>query len=114
RAYYAQVIRQGLANNSIEIEGIPHNPEESYTGDSLTFIALFGSLLYADENLINKVEKNTQAVIKKMVTDAAYKEFPAHYDRYQDFRLDLQNEYRRYADASNKLNKQKSLSSAEV
>lgn len=114
RAYYAQVIRQGLANNSIEIDGIPHTAGEVYSEESLTFIALFGSLLYADPHLIDKVETHTQAIIKKMVTDTAYKEFPGHYARYQKFRADLQNEYRRYAEVSNKLNKQKSTSSQEA
>ena len=114
RAYYAQVIRQGLASNSIEIEGVPHNPNESYSGESLTFIALFGALLYADTGLINKVEMHTQAVVKKMVTDVAYQDFPAHYERYQAFRQDLQNEYRRYAQASNNLNAKKTTSSQEA
>ena len=114
RAYYAQVVRQGLANNSIEIEGIAHNPNESYRGEALTFIALFGALLYADVDLINKVETHTQAMVKKMVTDTAYQDFPAHYERYQAFRVDLQDEYRRYAKASNTFNSKKSASSQEA
>lgn len=113
RAYYAQVVRQALANNSIEIEGVAHNPDESYSGESLTFIALFGSLLYADSDLINKVETHTQAMVKKMVTDVAYQDFPLHYERYQAFRADLQNDYRHYAESSNRFNTQTSTSSQE-
>ena len=114
RAYYAQLVRQGLATNSIEIEGIAHTPDEAYSGEALTFIALFGSLLYADDDLINKVESHTQAMVKKMVTDAAYRDFPDHYERYQAFRGELQDEYRRYAEASNTFNTRKSASSAEA
>lgn len=114
RAYYAQLVRQGLATNSIEIEGIAHNPDEAYSGESLTFIALFGSLLYADGDLIDKVETHTQAMVKKMVTDATYRDFPDHYERYQAFRVELQDEYRRYAEASNTLNTRKSASSQEA
>lgn len=114
RAFYAQMVRQGLASNSIEIEGIAHNPNESFQGESLTFIALFGSLLYADKDLIRKVETHTQAMVEKMVTDAAYRDFAEHYARYQDFRVDLQDKYRHYAKASNTFNTKKSASSQEA
>jgi len=114
RAYYAQMVRQGLANNSIDIEGIAHNPDASYSGEALTFIALFGALLYADDELIPKVETHTQAMVKKMVTDAAYRDFPDHYGRYQAFRAELQDDYRRYAKASNTFNSQKSASRQEA
>lgn len=114
RAYYAQLVRQGLATNSIEVEGIAHNPDEAYSGESLTFIALFGALLYADGDLIGKVETHTQAMVRKMVTDAAYRDFPDHYERYQTFRVKLQDDYRRYAEASNTLNTRKTASSQEA
>jgi len=104
RAYFSQVLRTALAHNNVEIEGIPYDPNHAPTPSELTFLALFGGMVYADQQLVQRLESKAPEIVKKHVTQQAYNDFPDHYARYQAFRVQVQDAYRDYAKSSNEYN----------
>ena len=104
RAYFSQVLRTALAHNNVEIDGIPYDPDHAPTPSELTFLALFGGMVYADPKLVERLESKAPEIVQKHVAQQAYADFPHHYKRYQAFRKQLQDAYREYANNSNDYN----------
>lgn len=50
-AAYSAALRDALAVNAVEVEGLNYDPKELHSSENLTFLALFGGLAYADHNL---------------------------------------------------------------
>ncbi|MCL1142357.1 PEGA domain-containing protein [Shewanella gaetbuli] len=104
QAYLSQVLRSALIEKSIEFEGINYNPELPHSSVEKTFLSVFGGLVYADDTLVAELEQKKRSIMEKFVRDRAMSGFDENYQRYADFRQDLQRTYTDYLSGSKRYN----------
>jgi hypothetical protein len=103
-AVYSAVLRDALAINAIKINGLDYDPQALHSSENLTFLALFGGLLYSDPELSDNLEQDKRKIIAAGVQKKAYQEFDQHYNNYSQLYDELVDNYKRYVEASKKYN----------
>ena len=103
-ATYSAALRDALAINSIKVNDLDYNPEQLHTSENLTFLALFGGLLYSDAALSDNLEQDKRKIIAAFVQKKAYQDFDKHYKNYSQLYDELVVKYKAYADGSKKYN----------
>ena len=66
-AVYSAALRDALAINSIKINGLDYKADELHSSENLTFLALFGGLLYSDAALSDNLEQDKRKIIASFV-----------------------------------------------
>ncbi len=103
-AVLSAVFRDALAINALEVADLEYDAQEIQTSENLTFLALFGGLLYADETLADNLESHKKDIIKQFVQKKAYQDFTQHFQDYSALYDRLSGNYSEYAKGSNKYN----------
>ncbi|MBO2663873.1 PEGA domain-containing protein [Shewanella algae] len=103
-AAYSAALRDALAVNAVEVEGLNYDPKELHSSENLTFLALFGGLAYADHNLTDNLDDYKQKIIHNFVQKRAYRDFDQHYHDFGQLYDELSASYRSYAEGSNRYN----------
>jgi hypothetical protein len=103
-AVFSAAVRDALAANVVNIKGVEYNPKFSQSPENLTFLSLFGGLLYADANLSDSLEEDKREIIHKFVEKRAYDKFESHYAKYATLYDKLSANYKEYAQASTEYN----------
>lgn len=101
-AVYSAVLRDALAINAIEIEGVYFDPKHIEDSENLTFIGLLGGLLYADHNLAGNLDKYKRNIIYNYIQQRVYRDFDRYYDEFGVLYDQLSSSYKNYAEGSNK------------
>ena len=104
QAVYSAFLRDALAADAISIDSVNYDSKYLESPENLTFLALFGGMSYADNNLSNALEESKEDIIKKFVKQEAYKDFEKHYTEYSQLYDELSGHYEAYADGSYKYN----------
>lgn len=104
-AALSAIFRDALAINALEVVGLEYDAKARQTSENLTFSALFGGLLYADETLADNLESHKKGIIKQFVQKKAYQDFDQHYQNFSALYNRLSASYSDYAKGSNKYNK---------
>ncbi|MBQ4832090.1 carboxypeptidase regulatory-like domain-containing protein [Pseudoalteromonas sp. MMG010] len=103
-ATYSAALRDALAINSIKVNGLDYNPAQLHSSENLTFLALFGGLLYSDAALSDNLEQDKRKIIAAFVQKKAYQDFDKHYKNYSQLYDELVVKYKAYANGSKKYN----------
>lgn len=103
-AYLSQLVRSALANNTIQVEGIDYDPDRKFNPQEMTFMALFGGMVYADDRLATVFTDRGRDVIEAMVRKDAYGNFESHWAEYSKLYDTLEAQYTDYATASRQYN----------
>ncbi|WP_242620219.1 hypothetical protein [Shewanella maritima] len=67
-------------------------------------MSVFGGLVYADDVLVSELEQQKRPIMEKFVRDRAMANFDSHYQRYDNFRSELQQAYTDYLAGSAEYN----------
>ncbi len=81
-ATYSAALRDALAINSIKVNDLDYDPEQLHSSENLTFLALFGGLLYSDAALSDNLEQDKRKIIAAFVQKKAHQDFAKHYTNY--------------------------------
>jgi len=103
-AYFAQLLRLALVRNTVEIEGVPFDPDREQTASDKTFLSLFGGLLYADTQMLDSLDRQKESIIRSYIQSKAYAEFDADYETYKVLRSNIRNSFKEYQIANKKYN----------
>lgn len=103
-AVYSAALRDALAINSIKVNGLDYDSEQLHSSENLTFLALFGGLLYSDAALSDNLEDDKRKIIASFVQKKAYQDFDQHYGEYSQLYDELVVQYKAYASGSKKYN----------
>ncbi|MEJ6476707.1 carboxypeptidase regulatory-like domain-containing protein [Pseudoalteromonas piscicida] len=103
-AVLSAAFRDALAINAVEVAGLEYDTEALESSENLTFLALFGGLLYADDQLASNLESHKHQIIKQFVQKRAYQDFEQHYQDFSTLYTRLSTSYEEYAEGSNKYN----------
>ncbi|RMH40070.1 MAG: hypothetical protein D6694_10460 [Gammaproteobacteria bacterium] len=103
-AVLSAILRDALALNAIKVTGIEYDSAEMHQPENLTFLALFGGLLYADDKLAEKLIPYQEKIIRRFVAMRAYQKLDDYYAQFTRMYEELSKAYREYAKASNQYN----------
>lgn len=103
-ALASATLRDALAIGGIEIADLVYQRERFESPDNLTFLALFGGLLYADDRLAETIDDQVTSVIRTTVKKKAYANFDQDYREFGRIYEMLSVKYKEYAEGSNKYN----------
>lgn len=121
KATMAIMLKDALANNAINIEGINFNSDAESSPANKTFLTLFGGLLYADPSIQETLNSHMSDIIRKFVSVRANNQFDAHYANYTRLYEEVAARYdeylagsKRYNDAINNIHQAQSNSLVEL
>lgn len=103
-ATYSAALRDALAMNTIKVNGLDYDSADLKSSENLTFLALFGGLLYSDAALSDNIEQDKRKIIAAFVQKKAYQDFDKHYDDYSQLYDELVEKYKSYAQGSKRYN----------
>lgn len=103
-ALISAALRDALAYNIIKINDIDYNKEDMSKPENLTFISLFGGLIYVDNTLSERIEDQKANIIRSFISQKVYNDFEKHYSDYSKLYEELSTNYKDYAVGSNKYN----------
>ena len=103
-AVLSAAFRDALAINAVEVDGLEFDTNALLNSENLTFLALFGGLLYADETLADNLEAYKNEIIKQFVQKQEYQNFDRHYQDFSMLYERLSVSYSEYAKGSNEFN----------
>ncbi|KAF7771554.1 hypothetical protein PCIT_a4164 [Pseudoalteromonas citrea] len=104
-AVLSAAFRDALAVNAVTVVGLEYDNEVLKSPENLTFLAIFGGLLYADDTLAENLESHKKSIIKQFVQKRTYQDLDMYYDDFSSIYEKLSNHYTYYAEGSNKYNK---------
>ncbi len=103
-AVLSSVFRDALAINAVEVDDLEYDTDALHSSENLTFLALFGGLLYADESLADNLESYKHEIVKQFVQKNAYQKFDQYYTEFSALYQQLSLSYSTYAKGSNQYN----------
>jgi len=103
-AVLSAALRDALALNAVAVAGLEYDTAIQDSSENLTFLALFGGLLYADDKLAGNLESYKHQIVKQFVQKKAYKDFDRHYQDFSSLYVQLSESYKDYAKGSNTYN----------
>lgn len=95
-AFFASILRSGLATNAVKITGLPYNANHAALPEEMTFLALMGGLVYANPDFMTHVASQKQAIVERYITNRAAAEFDVYYGRYQQLRQQINQGWQQY------------------
>nr|WP_239032927.1 carboxypeptidase regulatory-like domain-containing protein [Pseudoalteromonas luteoviolacea] len=104
-AVLSAAMRDALALNAVTVAGLEYDNETLNSSENLTFLALFGGLLYADDTLADNLETHKRDIIKQFVQKQAYRDIDAYYEDFSLLYKNVSEQYSQYAEGSNEYNR---------
>lgn len=103
RAYFSQLLRSALANESVRIEGLEFERDPTEDPEAQTFLTLFGGLVYADAALVDRLDERRAEILGKFIRNKANEKFDEYYERYKRLKAEIDENYKRYRQGTRKV-----------
>ncbi|MEC7689850.1 MAG: carboxypeptidase regulatory-like domain-containing protein [Pseudomonadota bacterium] len=104
QAVLSAAFRDALALNAVSVTGLEYDTDLQNSSENLTFLALFGGLLYADNKLATNLENYKHQIVRQFVQKQTYRDFDLHYQDFSSLYVQLSESYEDYAKGSNTYN----------
>lgn len=95
-ALFVTMLRSGLANNTIEISGLPYDPEHSSTASEMTFLTLLGVLVHGNNDFTDNARKQSSTIAERFITNQVSEHFEEYYGSYQNLKDKLHSGWSDY------------------
>ena len=104
QAYYSQIIRSALIRNAVELEGVPYDPKAEHSASEMTFLALFPGLVYANDRMMQDVDRYQSSIVRRYVSNRAMQDFEENFSAYKTLSDQIWNSFKKYEQGSNEYN----------
>uniref|UniRef100_A0A486XJD1 Uncharacterized protein n=1 Tax=Rheinheimera sp. BAL341 TaxID=1708203 RepID=A0A486XJD1_9GAMM len=110
QALASVLLKQAMTNNALSFEGIDYDAgsgEDTNTSpEDMTFLAIFGGLIYVDDNIIDRIKDQQNKIISNYVRARSNSDFASYIQSHRDLYTRLSNTYsKEYVPASERYNK---------
>ena len=95
-AFFASILRSSLAANAVHIKGLPYEPEHATSPTEMTFLAMMGGLVYANDEFIQHVEDKKQQILSRYIENKANSQFDDYFGDYKQMREQVVSSYKQY------------------
>lgn len=99
-AFIAQMAKGAMAEGTIVVQGLDYDPNAGHDALEETFLSVFGGIVYANPQALDRLRGQVEAVVRRVVQDRVMKHFDDHYASYIGMREELRSGYRRYHESS--------------
>lgn len=82
-AQYLVLMKRGLANNAIQLEGIKFSENDLDSAHTRSFLSVLGLLTYFSPEFIDSLKGQADAVVNQVTTSEANRDLPEAYAEYQ-------------------------------
>lgn len=97
---YMSLLRTGLSEGIIAIDGIPFDSTKPQTAEDKTFLSLVGSLIYFNPQFLSTVEKNQDQIIKEIILRTSTDSVDEGYKEYLKIRESVSDYWNKYQKGS--------------
>lgn len=109
QAVASVLLKQAMTHNAVSFEGIDFDPDSGNDGvksaEDMTFLAIFGGLVYVDEDILNRIKEQQGKIISNYVRARSNTDFASYIQSHRDLYTRLSNDYsKQYVPASNRYN----------
>lgn len=101
-AYYVNLVKKAVTTNTLELKGVPFDPDAELTSEDKTFLSLFGALMFLNADVLARLEDKKHAIARRYVGSQADLDFDNYYAQYRSLRKDLIAAYGRFEDGAKK------------
>ncbi len=95
-AFFASVLRSSLAANAVKIKGIPYQADYASSPSEMTFLAMMGGLVYANDEFIQHVESKKRDILSRYIENKANSKFDDYFNDYKQMRVQIAESYKSY------------------
>lgn len=95
-AFFASVLRSSLAANAVQIKGIPYQADYASSPSEMTFLAMMGGLVYANDEFIQHVESKKRDILSRYIENKANSQFDDYFNDYKKMRDQIADSYKQY------------------
>ncbi|RJX70035.1 hypothetical protein DZ860_14195 [Vibrio sinensis] len=95
-AFFASILRSSLAANAVQIKGLPYQVEHATSPTEMTFLAMMGGLVYANDDFIHHVDDKKREILNRYIQNKANSQFDQHFADYKNMRQEVIEAYQEY------------------
>ncbi|GGB18879.1 carboxypeptidase-like regulatory domain-containing protein [Agarivorans gilvus] len=103
-AFFASILRSGLALNAVKIKGLPYDADHATSATEMTFLAMMGGLVYANNEFIQHVEDKKRQILNRYIENKANSQFDDYFNKYKKMRDEVAGSYQQYQQGVKKYN----------
>ena len=78
-AMFSQMVKSGVIENAIEIDGIPFNADDDLTPQEMSFLGVFPSLMYVNDSAFRNIKSQQSTIASKYFQNKFYGGFDKYY-----------------------------------
>ncbi|WP_260258948.1 hypothetical protein [Vibrio intestinalis] len=104
-AFFASILRSSLAANAVQIKGLPYDSEHATSPTEMTFLAMMGGLVYANDEFIHHVDDKKREILNRYIKNRANSQFDEYFSDYKEMRSEVLGSYKEYQAGVDKYNK---------
>lgn len=112
-AQYLVLMKRGLANNAIQLEGIQFSEEDLDSAHTRSFLSMLGLMTYFSPDFIDSLKSQAEMIIDQVAESEANRDLPETYSEYQLLQASMNDIWRDYSEISDEYWLAKSKINAE-
>ncbi|GMQ46919.1 hypothetical protein [Vibrio sp. 10N] len=104
-AFFSSILRSSLAANALQIQGLPYNAKHATSSTEMTFLAMMGGLVYANDDFIQHVDDKKRQILNRYIENKANNQFEEYYRQYKEMRVLVSDNFKDYQSGVKQYNK---------
>lgn len=101
-AQYLMLMKQGLANNALQLEGIQFDEADLDSPHTKTFLSVLGLMTFVSPDFVDLLKTESDRIIDQVAENESNRALPEYYENYrklQEVIADAWNNYQELSDA---------------
>jgi len=99
-AQHLLLLKRGLANNALQLDGIPFDDADLDSAHTRSFLSVLGLMTFVSPEFIDSLKTEADRIIDQVVVNEATRALPEHYEEYRQLQTSLQQAWRDYEQVS--------------
>ena len=83
-AQHLLLLKRGLANNALQLDGIPFDEADLESAHTRSFLSVLGLMTFVSPDFIDSLKSEADRIIDQVVTNEATKDLPDSYEEYRE------------------------------
>lgn len=99
-AQHLLLLKRGLANNALQLDGIPFDEADLESAHTRSFLSVLGLMTFVSPDFIETLKSDADQILDQVITNEANKVLPGRYEDYRELQGAVQESWSDYQDVS--------------
>lgn len=99
-AQHLLLLKRGLANNALQLDGIPFDEADLDSAHTRSFLSVLGLMTFVSPEFIDSLKSEADRIIDQVVVNEATRALPDHYEEYRLLQASLLQAWHDYEQVS--------------